>query len=177
MSKSTVAKEPLQNEDDLSQGSFPECLFPDDKPFNEREVEVSAYADSESTEDHHKKFREDEKKRFKDDLSEVCIELHDKEEELREIVKEHKDGMKPLVKQRNELLNNLKTGAVWTTEKLYRIADEKTKLIGVYDRFGFLQRIEKIKRGRGLQTTIKSLIPPDPSPVVVAEELPEVDEF
>lgn len=148
-------------EKEIDKNSFPECLFPDDKPYEDREEEVRGYSDSEGVEDYFKKFREDQRRAFMQDLSEVSIELDNKEEELKELSKGIRSEIKDLASQRKTILKNIRTGAVWTTETLFRIVDEKTKMVGVYDRHGFLQRIEKLKRGRGLQTTIKPL--PKPS--------------
>lgn len=134
-----------------------EYIFSDETPMSERESLMEGIADSFATEDHLKKFTDEEKQRFKNKLADVSIELVSHEKELADFRKEKQDEMKPLKEYRKELIDNLRTGAVMTTEKLYRIVDVNTNTIGVYDRFGILQRIEKLKRGKGLQTTIKPL--------------------
>lgn len=132
---------------------LPEFLFPDDMPLQERIDNITGLCDSYNEEEHQKKFTPEQKKRFKDELADISIELRAKENELKEIVKVHKAEMKPLVSEKNEILENLENGSVWTTETLYRIAVPEKGIVGVYDQTGTLQRIEKFKRG--LQTTMK----------------------
>lgn len=140
---------------------FPECLFPPDKPYSERETEVRGYADSESEEEYYKKYRDDEIAEFKNELSDTMIEYDALKEELKEISKEIKDRMKPLESERKETLRKIREKSFKTKERLFKIVDPSTNLVGVYDKDGYLQRIEKLKRGLGLQTTIKPLISSD----------------
>lgn len=134
---------------------LPESLFDEDMPLEERKDNMMSIADSFGEEEHQKKFTEEEKQRFKDQLADISIELSQLDRELKRIVKEQKDLMRPLESERKKILENLSTGSVWTKETLYRIAVPEKGVVAVYDSTGKLQRVEKLKRG--LQTTMKLL--------------------
>ena len=140
---------------DLSkQEIFKDHLFePDEDPagFTNTLIGVS---DSHGTEEHYKAFTPDEMKRFDSQIVSTSLDIKDLEDEKAEFVKAINEQLKPLVDSRKKILTDIKAGHVWVTETLYRVVDEQSGMVGVYDGKGALQRIEKLKRGRGLQKTI-----------------------
>jgi len=128
---------------------LPEDIFEryPDLSLEERRDGLISIADSYGEEEYMRHFTEEEKQRFKEDLASVSIDLHSKEEELKVITASLRDEMKPLKDQKKRILKNLSSGQEWTTDVVYRVAVPEKGVIGVYDKYGRLQKIEKMKNG------------------------------
>lgn len=134
---------------------FADRLFEEDEDPAGFKNKMIAMSDSYGEEDHYKPFTEEEKARFVKQNTELDLELNKLGKEKKNFVKTIDAQMKPMKVLKQTLVDNLDSGAVWTTETLYNIVDPNTGLIGVYDEHGVLQRTKQMKRGKGgLQKTI-----------------------
>jgi len=144
------------NEDPVpKQQIFEERLFSEDEDPATFKNQLIALADSYGEQEHYKPFTEEEKDRFRARNTDLDIELNKLTKEKKAFVKTIDATMKPMKVEKATLVDNLESGHVWTTETLYSIVDPDTRMIGVYDEKGILQRTEQMKRGRGLQKTIQ----------------------
>lgn len=68
----------------------------------------------------------------------MSIKISDIEEEKAEVVKEYKERLAPLMKERAVAIDNLKKKSETKTEECFKFFDEETKMVGFYNREGQL---------------------------------------
>lgn len=85
-----------------------------------------------------KQFSHDKVVELKERLSEVSIEINDKEEELNDIKKTFKFQMDPLKEKKQLCLKGIKERAEYVTETCYTFIDQDEKMVGTYNAEGTL---------------------------------------
>lgn len=101
-----------------------------------------------------KQFTQGELAEFKDEVSELAIELNDIAEEKKEMMKEFKARMEPLQERQAELLKNIKTKAEFVKEDCFKFVDHDARQVGYYNAKGILVE-ERPARPDEAQLTIK----------------------
>lgn len=85
-----------------------------------------------------KQFSLDKVTELKERLSEVSIEINDKEEELADIKKDFKFQMDPLREEKQICLKGIKERAEFVNETCYTFIDQDEKMVGSYNSEGML---------------------------------------
>ena len=75
---------------------------------------------------------------MKESLSETAIEINDLEEEKKSVVKDFKNKLSPLFKERNKALKGIKEKAEYITEICYKFINVEEKEVGFYNADGDL---------------------------------------
>ena len=137
-----------------TQEIFKDRLFePDEDPATFRNTLVGL-ADTYGEEEYYKAFSKEQLAKFEKVVVDSTIEIMTLDKEKKEIVKTFDEQLKPLKENRDKLAMEIKAGHTWVKEVVYKVFDETSGMVAVYDSLGVLQSIEKLKRGRGLQKTI-----------------------
>ena len=113
-------------------------LFGKDLPPLQREAMLKDNCDAIVETSYMKRFTPEEILEKKERLSSVDIDLNDVEEEKRDAIADFKAQMKPLKEERKELLKNIKQKSELITEKCYKMVDQNTRMVGIYNRAGDL---------------------------------------
>lgn len=95
-------------------------------------------ADAVEKKEYMRHYTPEELLKLKESLSETCISINDIEEELKEVKKEYKDRLEPLLNKKNEALEGLKKKAELVEEDCYKFIDEDSKEVGYYNQNGDL---------------------------------------
>lgn len=95
-------------------------------------------ADAVEKKEYMRHYTPEELLKLKESLSETCISINDIEEELKEVKKEYKDRLEPLLNKKKEALEGLKKKAELVEEDCYKFIDEDAKEIGYYNQNGDL---------------------------------------
>ena len=74
----------------------------------------------------------------REQLTEVSIKIADIEEEKKEVVKEFKEQLAPLLEERRVAIDNLKKKSEVVTEPCYKFFDEESSMVGYYNKEGRL---------------------------------------
>lgn len=85
-----------------------------------------------------KQFSLEKVTELKERLSEVSIEINDKEEELADIKKDFKFQMDPLREEKQVCLKGIKERAEFVNETCYTFIDQDEKMVGSYNSEGML---------------------------------------
>lgn len=85
-----------------------------------------------------KQFSPEKVIELKERLSEVSIEINDKEEELSEVKKDFKIKMEPLREEKQVCLKGIKERAEFVNETCYTFIDQVEKVVGSYNSEGVL---------------------------------------
>jgi len=95
-------------------------------------------ADAVEKKEYMRHFTPEELLKLKEGLSETCISINDIEEELKEVKKEYKERLEPLINRKKEALEGLKKKAELVEEDCYKFIDEETREVGYYNQNGDL---------------------------------------
>ena len=95
-------------------------------------------ADAVEKKEYMRHYTPEELLKLKESLSETCISINDIEEELKEVKKEYKDRLEPLLNKKKEALEGLKKKAELVEEDCYKFIDEEAKEVGYYNQNGDL---------------------------------------
>ena len=95
-------------------------------------------ADAVEKKEYMRHYTPEELLKLKESLSETCISINDIEEELKEVKKEYKDRLEPLLNKKKEALEGLKKKAELVEEDCYKFIDEDAKEVGYYNQNGDL---------------------------------------
>lgn len=109
-----------------------------DVAIEEREQFLRDNCDAVEEVSYSKLFTPEELAKQRDTLTEVSIKISDIEEEKAEVVKEYKERLAPLMKERAVAIDNLKKKSETKTEECFKFFDEETKMVGFYNREGQL---------------------------------------
>lgn len=109
-----------------------------DYPEAKRESFLKDNCDSVVEKGYMKRLTTDKVQQSKESLSETAIQINDIEEEKKAALKQYKDELGPLFKQRNELLKSIKEKAVYIKENCYKFVDQDEKMVGFYNSEGDL---------------------------------------
>ena len=85
-----------------------------------------------------KQFSHEELLEMKEELSEVAIALNDFEEEKKAFMDALKLKMKPLLEEKQRLLEGLKKKAEYVEENLFKFIDQDERQVGFYNSEGIL---------------------------------------
>jgi len=85
-----------------------------------------------------KRFTPEELQAMKEQLAETSIKINDIEIEKKEVVKEFKDRVDPLLGERKKLLKGIKEKAEYAEEICYKFIDPDERMIGFYNSDGDL---------------------------------------
>lgn len=99
---------------------------------------LSDNCDSVEQKGYMKRFTPDQLLKMKESLSQIAIEINDIEEEKKEVVKDFKDRLKPLISERKEVLTGLKNKSEHVTERCFKFIDHETREVGFYNENGEL---------------------------------------
>lgn len=88
--------------------------------------------------DYHKPFDSDELSRKKTELSEVCIQIDDLEEDIKNYRDKINTSLKPLKENRQRLLNDIKSKGRLVQEKCYKFIEQDDKMACYYNAEGIL---------------------------------------
>ena len=95
-------------------------------------------ADAVEKKEYMRHFTPEELLKLKEGLSETCISINDIEEELKEVKKEYKERLEPLINRKKEALEGLKKKAKLVEEDCYKFIDEEAREVGYYNQNGDL---------------------------------------
>jgi hypothetical protein len=95
-------------------------------------------ADSVVEMDYHKSFESEELARKKTELSEVCIQINDLEEEIKQYRENVNLELKPLKETRQTLLADIKSKGKMVREKCYCFIEQQEKMACFYNAEGIL---------------------------------------
>ena len=95
-------------------------------------------ADAVEKKEYMRHYTPEELLKLKESLSETCISINEIEEELKEVKKEYKDRLEPLLNKKKEALEGLKKKAELVEEDCYKFIDEEAKEVGYYNQNGDL---------------------------------------
>jgi len=101
-----------------------------------------------------KRFTPEEISAFKDNLATVAIEINDIEEAKKEVLKDFKPQLTPLIDEKVILLTNIKKKAEFINESCYKFIDFESKQVGYYNSEGLLVE-ERNMRPDEAQLTIR----------------------
>jgi len=90
-------------------------------------------ADSVEKKGYMRKFSDEDIIDFKNELSEIDIQINDIEEEKKEVVNVFKLKLKPLQNQRQKLLKDLKQKSKFITEDCYKFVDTENRITEYYN--------------------------------------------
>ena len=76
-----------------------------------------------------KRFNKDQLDSFKENLSEVAIEINDIEEEKKAVMADFKIKLDPLNDDKKNLLKNIKSKAEYVRERCYKFIDQELERI------------------------------------------------
>ncbi len=85
-----------------------------------------------------RQYTPEELLKLKESLSETCIKINDIEEELKEIKKEFKERIDPLLEAKKKTLEGLKNKAELVEENCYKFVDDEAREVGFYNENGDL---------------------------------------
>lgn len=85
-----------------------------------------------------KRYTPEQIQAMKEQLAETSIKINDIETEKKEVVKEFKSRVDPLLEGRKELLKGIKEKAVYSKEICYKFIDTDEKMVGFYNADGDL---------------------------------------
>lgn len=85
-----------------------------------------------------RQYTPEELLKLKENLSETCIKINDIEEELKEIKKEFKERIDPLLEAKKKTLEGLKNKAELVEENCYKFVDDEAREVGFYNENGDL---------------------------------------
>ena len=88
-------------------------------------------ADAVEKKEYMRHFTPEELLKLKEGLSETCISINDIEEELKEVKKEYKERLEPLINRKKEALEGLKKKAELVEEDFYKFIDEEAREVGL----------------------------------------------
>lgn len=80
----------------------------------------------------------DEAVELKHQLSDISIQINDIEIEKKEQMEVYKDLLKPLFDKKSSLLTEIKDGAKWIEEGVFKFVDHDTNEVGYYSNQGQL---------------------------------------
>ena len=106
--------------------------------LEERENFLIDNADSVVEMDYHKSFESEELARKKTELSEVCIQINDLEEEIKQYRENVNLELKPLKETRQTLLADIKSKGKMVREKCYCFIEQQEKMACFYNAEGIL---------------------------------------
>ncbi|MBV5282198.1 MAG: hypothetical protein JZU53_07155 [Paludibacter sp.] len=106
--------------------------------LNERENYLRANADGIESLEYMKRFDPEKVTLLKNDLSDLSIIINDVEIDKKETAKAFSDQLKPLKKQKTELLKNIKEKAELVNERCYKFVDHDARMTGFYNSEGEL---------------------------------------
>ena len=109
-----------------------------DLPPSQREAFLKDNCDAVVDTTYMKRFTPEEIQAKKEKLSNVDIALNDIEEEKKDALADFKFQMEPLKEERKELLKNIKEKALLVSEKCFKMVDQNTRMVGIYNRAGDL---------------------------------------
>lgn len=104
----------------------------------ERAKYISDSCDKVESIGYMKQFDSEELDRLKGDLSETSISIKDIELEKKEIMAEFKERLKPLLEDKEILIQKLKRKAEFVNEDCYKFIDRENNMVGYYNRLGIL---------------------------------------
>lgn len=107
-------------------------------PLNERADFLQNNADDVEMITYMKQFTHEEIGLMKDSLSEISIEMNDIEIEKKDVAATYSEKLKPLVRQKKNLLTNIKQKAILTDEECYKFVDQEEGMVGFYNAIGDL---------------------------------------
>jgi len=114
-------------------------------------------ADAVEKKEYMRHYTPEELLKLKEGLSETCISINDIEEELKEVKKEYKDRLEPLIARKKEALEGLKKKAELVEEDCYKFIDTEAREVGYYNQNGDLIE-SRPAYSEELQTTMFQVI-------------------
>lgn len=94
--------------------------------------------DSIEKQSYMKQFTHEEIVLMKDRLSDVSIDLNEIDIEKKDVVDIFKQRSKPLVREKLDLLNNIKRKAIDVSEECFKFVDQEEGTVGYYNSVGDL---------------------------------------
>lgn len=112
-------------------------LFQKSTP-DERVRMLQDNCDSIEKQSYMKSFTHEEIVLMKDRLSDVSIDLNEIDIEKKDVVDIFKQRSKPLVREKLDLLNNIKRKAIDVSEECFKFVDQEEGTVGYYNSVGDL---------------------------------------
>ena len=109
-----------------------------EKSLEERAEFLSNTCDGTEEVSYSRVFTPGELAKQRELLTDASIKLADIEDEKKKVMDEFKEKAKPLVAQRQQSIQNLRTKSETVTELCYKFLDEETKMVGFYNKEGNL---------------------------------------
>lgn len=111
-----------------------------DLPPKEREQYLRDGAYRIDTEEYLKRLSPEERQKRQEDLSKLQFEILKEEKEKTEVMKEYTTAIKDMKGRNKELVDVLKNNAETVCEEVFYIADEDSRMMGIYTKEGELIR-------------------------------------
>ncbi|GAB3164586.1 hypothetical protein [Telluribacter humicola] len=127
-----------------------------DVPEEERSKYLRDNCDRVEPTTYMKTFESEEISGFKDELSELDIEMENIQEAKKEAMEEFKLQLEPVKARRKELLSNIRLQSVEVKEDTFMFVNEKERMVGFYNAKGVLVKSRQARPGE-MQTTIFSV--------------------
>lgn len=114
-------------------------LFQDMSP-KEREQYLRDSAYRIDAEEYLKRLSPEERQKRQEDLSKLQFEILKEEREKAEVSKQYTSAIKDMKGRNKELVDTLKNNAETVCEEVFFIADEESRMMGIYTKEGELIR-------------------------------------
>ena len=123
----------------------------------DREAFLKDNCDKVEEKGYMKKFTTEELQGSKETLANISIKIDEIEEQKKEVSKEFKAELQPLVEERKEMVSNIRQKAKYVKEICYKFVDQEAKETGFYNADGDLIESRPATSDE-LQPTIFSMV-------------------